>query len=85
LWPELAGQGKQGVFKDPPSSRFCHVDTGQGTHADIPEAIATLPGEHAEQLEALALAEKLPVLQASHLEALAEAEYVPALQEEHVY
>ena len=61
------------------------MDTGQGTHADIPEAIATLPGEHAEQLEALAFAEKLPASQASHFEALVEAEYDPGLQEEHVY
>jgi hypothetical protein len=81
----LAGQGEQGVFKDPATSRFCHVDTGQGTHADIPEETATLPGEHAVHLEAFALAEKLPASQASHFEALAAEEYDPGLQEEHVY
>jgi hypothetical protein len=85
LWPELTGQGEQGVLKDPATSTFCQVDAGQGTHADIPAARATLPGEHAVQLEAFALAEKLPVSQASHLEALAAAEYDPGLQEEHVY
>ncbi len=61
------------------------MDTGQGTHADIPEETVTLPGEHAVQLEAFALAEKLPASQASYFEALTAAEYDPGLQEEHVY
>ena len=50
------------------------MDTGQGTHADIPEETATLPWEHAVQLEAFALAEKVPESQVSHCEALEAAE-----------
>jgi hypothetical protein len=70
----LTGQGEQGVLRDPAKATFCQVDSGQETHADILEATATLPGEQAVQLEAFALAEKVPESQVSHCEALEAAE-----------
>jgi hypothetical protein len=61
------------------------VDAGQGTHAGMPEASATLPLAHAVQvllLEAATLRENLPGTQASQEEELAAAEKEPAAQTE---
>jgi hypothetical protein len=78
-WPEFAGHGAHGALRCPGSSTSCQVDAGQGTHADIPEARATLPKSerslaHGVQRDSPALAEKVPGAQASETEALAAAE-----------
>ena len=82
-WPEFAGQGEQGVLRDPGASTSCQVDGGQGTHADMPAASATLPLAHNVQLlslEAAMLSENLPGAQESHTEELGKEEKVPAEQ-----
>jgi hypothetical protein len=71
----------QGVLRDPGASTSCQVDAGQGMHADMPGAMATLPLAQSVQLALLGaptLAENLPATQASHVEELAAAEKVPA-------
>jgi hypothetical protein len=50
------------------------VDAGQGTHADIPAARATLPLGHAVHCTAAVLPVKVPGAQASQTEALEAAE-----------
>ena len=80
---ELSGHGVHAELRCPGMSKSCHVDAGQGTHADIPGLRATLPLAHAWHvllLEAAMLADDLPAAQVLQTEALLVSEKVPAPQ-----